>query len=141
MKVVLSTVPQGPRYPHKVTIVTPAVELGASSELWDEASLVAGVPSMFIQRESSVTQRVDVEGMRSTADEGVFQRGRSWATIAVETVPAEPGVLEIPLFVSFSFRVPVDSKDEKEPKESTEANQETLSIGFWAVLGVCRVLA
>ena len=231
MKVVLSAIPQDSKqYPHKVTIVTPSVDLGASSELWNEASLVSGVPAMFIKRESAVTKRVAVEGMRSSefsigsggsgsvtggnnsgssssggsdggASGGMYQRGRNWCTIAVEVVPSgSMEVLEIPLFVSFSFQVPDEDKEEGnvskkrqdeddskagKPKElsaaalsssssssslksqtqsqsksssqsksqsssqpsssssssspSLASSEETISIGFWTVLGVCDI--
>lgn len=187
MKVVLSALPQdAATFPHKVTIVTPSVELGAASELWDEASLVGGVPSVFIKRESSVTKRVAVEGHRRGAGAGVggaagaetgasggggiHQRGRNWCTVLVEVVPSpQCKVLEVPLFVSFSFNVPKEEEEEEaEPKppgqdekasedkegikgevenkdkaseETAEkpVKEETVSIGFWAVLGVANI--
>lgn len=151
MKVVLSALPQdAATYPHRVTIVTPSFELGASSELWDEGSLVAAVPSMFIERESKVTKRIAVEGHRSSqgggswgalgdnggggagsssnSSSGIYQRGLNWCTIAVEVVPSKVlQVLEVPLFVSFSFKVPSAAEEKKKEEGKREKAKEGAS--------------
>ena len=112
MKVVLSTIPS---QPHSVTVLAPSFTLGAGAELWDEASLVAGVPSQFIFRETKVTQRIMMEGIRTNnPEEGIIQRGPNWCTIAVEVIPStKQGVLEVPLFVSFSLPFPAMTTSQK----------------------------
>lgn len=165
-------------YPHKITIITPTVDLGPDEELWDEASLIRGVPSMFIKRESTLSKRIEVEGGRRSAKNmgygqtntgdtkngkslgaGVYQQDKNWSSIAIEVVPSSKSkLLEIPLFVNFSFEVPV--KEGKSGKKDTEKKKrrdldpdqpdpleekdqsslpkpsETVVFGYWAVLGV-----
>lgn len=140
MKVVLSTIPT---QPHSVTVLAPSFTLGERAELWDEASLVAGVPSQFIFRETKITQRIMMEGIRiKDPEEGIIEKGSSWCTIAVEVIPnTKQGVLEVPLFVSFSFTVPSDDnelEDQKTP-ESSDQDEEIISIGFWIVLSVASI--
>lgn len=164
-------------YPHKVTIITPTVDLGPDEELWDEASLIRGVPSMFIKRESTLSKRIEVEGGRRSAKNmgygqtntgdtkngknlgaGVYQQDKNWSSIAIEVVPSSKSkLLEIPLFVNFSFEVPVkegkkdtekkkrrdldpDQPDLLEEKDHDQSSlprpSETVVFGYWAVLGV-----
>lgn len=118
------------KYPHKVTIITPTVYLGPDEELWDEASLIRGVPSMFIKRESAVSKRIEVEGSRISAKTipatsdgtnnddskplgaGVYQQCSNWSCIAIEVVPSsKASFFEIPLFVNFSFEVPPEDDE------------------------------
>lgn len=120
-------------YPHKVTLITPTVTLGADEELWDEESLIKGVPSMFIKRESPLSKRIEVEGHRtfpssssskpggpnSTASvTGVYQQGKNWSCVPIEVVPSDlASFLEIPLFVNFTFKIPNEENDEEKEKE------------------------
>lgn len=126
------------RYSHQVTIITPTVDLGPDEELWDEASLIRGVPSMFIKRESSLSKRIDVEGSRISAKTahltsggtassggpgslgaGVYQQSKNWSCIAIEVLPSgDSSFLEIPLFVNFSFEVPADEEEDENKKSA-----------------------
>lgn len=167
-----------PRYPHKVTLITPNIELGADDGLWDETSLVKGVPSILIKRETQVSRRVEIDGARTfpskagieiarsnylgsknlSPDEttlGVYQQGKNWCTVALEVVPSllktptadsqgsgpRPPVLEIPLFVSFTFEVPNEEEEENADKDGhkdkkVEIKPETLTFGYWTVIGI-----
>lgn len=167
-----------PQYPHKVTLITPNIELGADDGLWDETSLVKSVPSILIKRETQVSRKVEIDGARTFPSKagieiargnylgsknlspddstlGVYQQGKNWCTVALEVIPSllesntadskssdpYPPVLEIPLFVSFTFEVPNDEEEEKADKDNhkdkkVEKNPETLTFGYWTVIGV-----
>ncbi|KAA8898436.1 hypothetical protein TRICI_006565 [Trichomonascus ciferrii] len=115
IKVTLATLPlDSENHPHKVTIISPTFDLGPAPELWDEASLVRGVPSSSIVRETNTTKKVFMEGDRESGTGGIYERGKNWVTVLMEIVPsASVPEVDIPLFVSYSA--------------------EDLNIGFWTM--------
>jgi hypothetical protein len=74
---------------HRVTLVTPELELGGCSELWDEEALVKAVPFSLIIRQTAVTRRVFMEKERPAnveSEKGIFDLGPNWTTIVMEVV-------------------------------------------------------
>jgi hypothetical protein len=115
IKVTLATLPlDSQNHPHKVTIISPTFDLGPAPELWDEVSLVRGVPSNSIVRETNTTKKVFMEGDRESGTGGIYERGKNWVTVLMEVVPsASVSQVNIPLFLSYSA--------------------QDLNIGFWTM--------
>lgn len=115
IKMTLATLPlDSENHPHKVTIISPTFDLGPAPELWDETSLVRGVPSSSIVRETNTTKKVFMEGDRESGTGGIYERGKNWVTVLMEIVPsASVPEVDIPLFISYSG--------------------EDVNIGFWTM--------
>lgn len=141
-------------YPHKVTLVTPTVNLGAENEHYDEASLIRKVPNFLIKRESEISKRVEIEKTKRTASSaggggaltGVYQQGDNWSTVGIEIIPSAQGTfLEIPLFVSFSFEVPEDAEEEESAEKDdslgpeSKRERQVMTFGYWSVLGIAPI--
>ncbi|KAK2779421.1 hypothetical protein FQN53_001387 [Emmonsiellopsis sp. PD_33] len=78
IRVTLATPSRTPgRVATKVTMLCPQFEVGANSDVWDEAlSMGAGDP------------RSSRSGMERVAEAGkIWDRGRNWTTVAMEVVP------------------------------------------------------
>lgn len=117
------------------TIMTPSFHLGAASESWDEMSLVSSTPSQFLFRTTKYTKLAEFEGRRKHApEEGILQSGSNWSVLMLEIQPElqrGDDMYEIPLFVSYEFKVPGGDSD--------NSDEETISIGYWNVLTVGQV--
>ena len=143
VKVSLATPAEVPsshgRGPSRVTILCPEFEIGANSDMWDEA---LGVGRAGRDR--------DGEGEGKTAVAGrVWERGRNWTTVVVEVVPEKPkdtgegregleedrDVLEIPIFVRLTYETDLAGEDGGVGKE----RREKRSLSYWAVLGAGRI--
>ncbi|VVT46029.1 uncharacterized protein SAPINGB_P001011 [Magnusiomyces paraingens] len=136
-------------YPHRVTLVTPTVELGADTGECDEVTLLRGVPGALIARESEFSKRVEVErtsraaGVSGATLTGIYQTGSNWSTVGIEVVPSsQTRFLEIPLFISFTFQVPDDEERLKEGNSDPEHSlkePQFMSFGYWSVLGIAPI--
>ena len=143
MKVNLSTIAKNssPNFPHGVTIISPPTfTLGPVAELWDEASLVQGVPSTLITRQTTVTRKVAMDGDRQIGVGGYHESGKNWVTLILEIVPCSAtNLVEIPIFVSFSYQdgdAGVDNNEKKSaPTAKSEGTEkEIISVGFWSIM-------
>lgn len=81
VKVTLATPAETPgRFKSKTTILCPEFEIGANTDVWDEA-LASG---------SEKRRTADLNANSGQAEAGkVWQRGRNWVSVVVEVVPAE----------------------------------------------------
>lgn len=105
--------------PKSVTLVTPELDLGPSSQLLDEETLVRGVPQSRVSHKSATARRVYMETRPQTAvPGGPVETGPNWATIELEVVPQSPDML-LALFVSHEH-----------------ADSDDPGIGSWAVLSI-----
>lgn len=121
IKVNLATLPMDEAFPHKVTILSPAFDLGPSPQSIDELSLVRGVPSSFIARQSVITQKVFMEGDREAGTGGFYERGANWACILAEVVPsAKVDMVDIPVLVRYSYSF----------------DDETVDVSVWTLLSL-----
>lgn len=139
IKVNLATLPTTHgEHPHKVTIVSPTVELGAASELWDEVSLVRGVPAAFMIRQTNTAKKVFMEGDRETGiGGGIYERGKNWVTVLMEVVPsAMVKKVQIPLFVSYWYHRSNKSQEEEEADDNGDDDEDDnrVNIGFWTTV-------
>lgn len=137
VKVNISAVPSSvAEHPHKVTIVNPNVELGPASELWDEMSLVRGVPPARIIRETNSSKRLLIETGRHPAGHGgVYERGPNWATVVIEyTVSGKVPEAQMALFISFSFSQESETEESKQKDTAIiDKSPKRTEVGFWGV--------
>jgi dynactin-4 len=164
LKVNVAVVPGSVKnHPHSVTIANPNIELGPASELWDEMSLIRGVPRSRITRETNASRRHFVELQRHNGQGGLHDKGPNWATVAVEyTVSAKVPDAEMALFISFSYleeevqkeevptglesteklKVSQNSEESDDAEDSSnESNAQSsgrTEVGFWAIFTIAK---
>lgn len=137
------------RFATKVTVLCPQFEIGANTDMWDDALKDDG------------RDRSQKDDPSSQAEAGkIWDRGRNWVSIVLEVVPPSlkvehlgiglpPGtvdkgplkededILEIPMFVRMEWEADVQNDitsgagRDKETKEKRE-------LAYWCVLGVGR---
>ena len=148
------------RFSSTVTVLCPQFEVGANTDVWDEALREGDGRSG--DREKRRTKAEASEGQHQAEAGKVWERGRNWVSVVVEVVPAhlriegpaflrseaqqkddgplreDEDVLEIPVFVRVEWETVAQdeaaglaSKD-KEVKEKRE-------LAYWCVLGVGRI--
>ncbi|CAL5867559.1 uncharacterized protein PFLUO_LOCUS1778 [Penicillium psychrofluorescens] len=145
------------RVSSKVTVLCPQFEIGANSDVWDEALQGAEAP---IADSRSATLR----GGEKVPEAGkVWDKGRNWTTVVLEVVPGTlPGtdplsqggaddgqspalpdedVLEIPVFVHMEWEAEVQLEQQNVGKSSKPDDLVTRELAYWMVLGVGRIQA
>ncbi|KAJ5625819.1 hypothetical protein N7510_002128 [Penicillium lagena] len=145
------------RVASKVTVLCPQFEIGANSDVWDEALQGAEVP---VADSRSATLR----GGEKVPEAGkVWDKGRNWTTVVLEVVPGTlPGtdplsqggadddqtpplpdedVLEIPVFVHMEWEAEAQLEQQNVGKSSKPDDLVTRELAYWMVLGVGRIQA
>ena len=128
---------------HRVTVLCPLFEVGANSDVWDEALQGGGM-----------------HGGAAVAEAGkVYERGRNWTSVVVEVVPVggkggdgesredrdeDEDVLEIPIRVRLEWKQSDLEEQGKGKREKALAEGEveedgSRELAYWMVLGVGRV--
>ncbi|KAJ5978815.1 hypothetical protein N7501_002157 [Penicillium viridicatum] len=165
VRITLATPPVTPGHvATKVTVLSPQFEIGANSDVWDEALQGASAPLTSDSR-SSVLRGVPEAGK-------VWDKGRNWTTVVLEVVPgtlpgssAEGGdgnpntetndeavlavaaskqdedVLEIPVFVHMDWDADAQLDQQNVGKGSKPDDKVTRELAYWMVLGVGRIQA
>jgi dynactin-4 len=148
------------RFSSKVTVLCPQFEVGANTDVWDEALREGGGKGG--DREKRRTKAEASEGQHQAEAGKVWERGRNWVSVVVEVVPAslriegpaflrpeaqqkddgplleDEDVLEIPVFVRVEWETVAQDEaaglaaKDKEVKEKRE-------LAYWCVLGVGRI--
>jgi dynactin-4 len=163
VKVNIATPTKTPgRFGSKVTVLCPQFEVGANTDVWDEALREGDGKG---EREKRRTKAEASEGQHQAEAGKVWERGRDWVSVVVEVVPAslrvdgpafmkseeqkgdegplreDEDVLEIPVFVRAEWEADaaetesgglVPANKEKELREKRE-------LAYWCVLGVGRI--
>lgn len=129
VKVTLATPTRTPgRFGSKVTILCPQFDVGANSDVWDDA---LNAPS---------SSDLKALGGEKVAEAGkVWEKGRNWTGVVVEAVPSlvegeieeDEDVLEIPVFVRLEWKGEGTDEDGKGLVER--------ELAYWMVLGVGRI--
>lgn len=144
----------------KVTVLCPQFDIGANSDVWDEALQGASAP---------VTGDPRLGGLRGgekIPEAGkVWDKGRNWTTVVLEVVPgtlpgseAETGiegadedvaaavaaqhdedVLEIPVFVHMEWNAEAQLEQHNVGKASKPDDLVARELAYWMVLGVGRI--
>lgn len=147
----------------RVTVLCPQFEVGANTDVWDEALNASSVGGG-----KGKTQMQPGDPPVQAEAGKVWERGRNWTSVIVEVVPGFPGgapsgivprtgkeeldeedlVAEIPVFVRFEYEYehPDAAVFEKAREEGAakvpevpELGRHTREVAFWTVLGVGRV--
>ena len=148
------------RFSSKVTVLCPQFEVGANTDVWDEALREGGGKGG--DREKRRTKAEASEGQHQAEAGKVWERGRNWVSVVVEVVPAslriegpaflrseaqqkddgplrdDEDVLEIPVFVRIEWETVAQDEaaglaaKDKEVKERRE-------LAYWCVLGVGKI--
>jgi dynactin-4 len=154
------------RFASKVTVLCPAFEVDANTDVWDEA-LKDGGGGGGGERDRDKDK--DRERRRRKGDEGsgqnngqnqlevgkIWERGRNWVSIVVEVVPAslrlpvgggEPGllkededVLEIPMFVHVEWEAEAGGDGVGAVVSRDKEAREKRELAYWCVLGLGRI--
>ncbi|KAI2689322.1 hypothetical protein DTO027I6_1938 [Penicillium roqueforti] len=165
VRITLATPPVTPgRVATKVTVLSPQFEIGANSDVWDEA-LQGGSAPLTSESRSGAQRGVPEAGK-------VWDKGRNWTTVVLEVVPgtlpgssAENGngdadtetndvdvsaiaasrqdedVLEIPVFVHMDWDADAQLDQQNVGKGSKPDDKVTRELAYWMVLGVGRIQA
>ncbi|KAJ5137303.1 hypothetical protein N7526_003536 [Penicillium atrosanguineum] len=145
------------RVASKVTVLSPQFDIGANSDVWDEALQNASAP---------VTGDPKLATLRGVPEAGkVWDKGRNWTTVVLEVVPgtlpgseAEGGnevtakdgtlatqqdedVLEIPVFVHMEWDAEAQLEQQNVGKASKPDDLVARELAYWMVLGVGRIQA
>jgi dynactin 4 len=164
VKVTLATPAKTPgRFPTKVTVLCPQFEVGANTDVWDEA-LRDNNKSSSISGEKRRTKAEASEGQHQAEAGKVWERGRNWVSVVVEIVPPSlqvegsewlkseemkrdsggirdgEEVVEIPVFVRVEWEGEVGGEEGGlggggKDKEVREKRE----LAYWCVLGLGKV--
>ncbi|KAH8595622.1 dynactin Arp1 p62 subunit RO2 [Bisporella sp. PMI_857] len=150
------------RFASKVTVLCPQFEVGANTDVWDEALQSSSTQSS--SREKRRTKEEASSGQNQAEAGKVWERGRNWVSVVLEVVPASlrtdgpefmkseemkkdkgplregEDVLEIPVFVRIEWEAEAAQEeggglgkgDKTELKEKRE-------LAYWCVLGMGRI--
>lgn len=147
------------RVASKVTVLCPQFEIGANSDVWDEALQGASAPI------ASDSRLGILRGAEKVPEAGkVWDKGRNWTTVVLEVVPgtlpgseAEIGtgttddgavaavsqqdedVLEIPMFVHMEWDAEAQLEQQNVGKASKPDDLVARELAYWMVLGVGRI--
>jgi len=164
VKVNIATPAKTPgRFSSKVTVLCPQFEVGANTDVWDEALREGG--GQGGDKEKRRTKAEASEGQHQAEAGKVWERGRNWVSIVVEVVPASlrieglaflrseelqkddgplrdgEDVLEIPVFVRVEWETDV-AQDEGVGLAAVSKDRELKEkreLAYWCVLGVGRI--
>ncbi|EGE85074.1 dynactin 4 [Blastomyces dermatitidis ATCC 18188] len=144
------------RVESKVTMLCPQFEVGANSDVWDEA----------LASSAAQDPRSSRSGLDKVAEAGkIWDKGRNWTTVAMEVVPGSlpdlaPGeededeesdvtgmeededVIEIPVFVRVEWEAEGGAEDlgmRPDTRRQQEAEMVKRELAYWMVLGIGRI--
>lgn len=151
VKVSLATPNMTPgRFASKVTVLCPQFEIGANTDMWDDALKDDGAQDKA---------RKDDAGQAEAGK--IWDRGRNWVSIVVEVVPSslrvehlgigaakdavvdrsplkeDEDVLEIPMFVRMEWEA--DVSNDLTASTRDRDTREKRELAYWCVLGVGRI--
>ncbi|RDA92054.1 hypothetical protein CP533_0976 [Ophiocordyceps camponoti-saundersi (nom. inval.)] len=157
------------RLASKVTVLCPQFEVGANTDMWDDAlrddgskdaGVGAGIASGAAVASSSSSRRAgSAEDVGSQAAAGkVWDRGRNWVSIVLEVIPASPRGAKAAetkdegeksddddddvLEIPMFVRVEWEADAQHDMASSTDREKdarEKRELAYWSVLGVGRI--
>ena len=150
------------RFASKVTVLCPQFEVGANTDVWDEALRDGGANNS--EREKRRTKAETSEGQHQAEAGKVWERGRNWVSVVVEVVPAslrvdvpdflkteemrrdegplreDEDVLEIPVFVRVEWEAEAAQDEGGGLAAANKGDgKEKRELAYWCVLGVGRI--
>ena len=168
VKVSIATPARTPgRFASRVTILCPQFEVGANTDVWDEALGESGTGSGGAsgEREKRRTKAEASEGQQQAEAGKIWERGRNWVSVVAEVVPAslrldgpefmkseeqlrdvgplreDEDVLEIPVFVRVEWEADIagDEGGGLSTAGKDREAKEKRELAYWCVLGVGRI--
>lgn len=168
VKVSIATPARTPgRFGSKVTMLCPQFEVGANTDVWDEALGESGSGGGSGGREKRRTKAEASEGQAQAEAGKIWERGRNWVSVVVEVVPAslrldhvpeflkreeqkgddgplreDEDVLEIPVFVRVEWEADVGGEEGGGLAAGNNKEREVREkreLAYWCVLGVGRI--
>jgi dynactin-4 len=137
------------KHGHRVTILCPQFEVGANSDVWDDA--------LNSKDEKDAVASPGVGPGDQIAGK-IYERGRNWTSVVLEIVPGsivkmnrtvegdqeDEGVVELPIRVRLDWKQSDPGGAEGEKKKSEKLTEDGVDEGrrelaYWMVLGVGRV--
>ncbi|KAF2106092.1 dynactin Arp1 p62 subunit RO2 [Lophiotrema nucula] len=132
----------------RVTILCPQFEVGANTDVWDDALSSSLTP---VKRASMLGP----DGMPQIEAGKIWDRGRNWTSVVIEVVPGflkdplkkedeelgeDEDVLEIPVFVRLEFESDVSAEDRGLGDSlGKKGERERREEAFWTVIGVGKI--
>jgi len=166
VSITLSTPPITPgRFGHRITLLCPSFEVGANSDVWDEA-LNTNTNLALPSAKSRNSTNTSSESSGAVEAGKIWAKGRNWTSVILEIVPAslqppivvsgvkdgegdgeweiedDEDVLEIPIFVRLEYDADVSNEDQDERGRGGDEEGkgvERRELAYWMVLGVGRV--
>jgi dynactin-4 len=164
VKVSIATPARTPgRFGSKVTVLCPQFEVGANTDVWDEALGEGGGKGGG--REKRRTKAEASEGQQQAEAGKIWEQGRNWVSVVVEVVPAslrldgpefmkseeqktddgplreDEDVLEIPVFVRIEWEA--DAAQDEVGGLATASKEkevkERRELAYWCVLGIGKI--
>jgi dynactin-4 len=157
IRVTLATPATTPgRVQTRVTILCPQFDVGANTDVWDEALNSTANKRRSAMPGSSASDSIETK----QAEAGkVWEKGRNWTSVILEVVPGVlPGttghaaglgslqkeevleddedLLEVPVFVRLEYETEAAAGEEKRTGEGKEKRE----VAFWCVLGVGKIV-
>jgi dynactin-4 len=161
VKITLATPSHTPgRFSSKITILCPQFEVGANTDVWDEA-LQDGR-----EQDKRRTAREVGEGQGQAEAGKVWEKGRNWVSVVVEVVPAslrvekafaalkkgsdgaldagegiieDENILEFPVFVRVDWETDIANDEAAAVTTKDKEVKEKRELAYWCVLGVGRI--
>ncbi|KAK4041345.1 dynactin subunit 4 [Parachaetomium inaequale] len=152
------------RFASKVTVLCPDFEIGANTDVWDEALKDGGGGGGEPGRERRRQRRGEEGGGGSQGNINnnnhnqlevgkIWERGRNWVSIVVEVVPAslrldgggdaplaeDEDVLEIPMFVRVEWEGEPGGDEVGSVAGKDREAREKRELAYWCVLGLGRI--
>ncbi|KAL3419375.1 dynactin p62 family protein [Phlyctema vagabunda] len=151
------------RFSSKVTVLCPQFEVGANTDVWDEALREGG--GKDADREKRRTRAETNEGQNQAEAGKVWESGRNWVSVVVEVVPAlvstyrgpaflsegverddspikeDEDVLEIPVFIRVEWETDAAHDEHGLGAATTKEKdvKEKRELAYWCVLGVGKI--
>jgi dynactin-4 len=133
----------------RVTILCPQFEVGANTDVWDDALTSSISP---LKRGSTAGPDGQIEAGK------IWDRGRNWTSVVIEIVPGflksigfgdtkddddlddDADVLEIPIFVRLEYETDPNTEDRGlGDSRGSKGEKERREDAFWTVVGVGRI--
>lgn len=125
------------KHPSTVTIYCPEFEVGANTDVWDEAlASASGNPSSGGHRAKPRDKKAALPGQ-------IWDRGRNWTSVIIEVTPPaldenvddKDRVVKIPVLVRSVY----DTEVEREDGEIGKGAKERREYTFWSSIDVGRI--
>ncbi|KAI1003411.1 hypothetical protein K3495_g4794 [Podosphaera aphanis] len=165
VKVTLATPAQTPgRFPSKVTILCPEFEIGANTDVWDEA-LREDKSNRDSISDKRKTKTEASEGQPQAEAGKAWEKGRNWVSIVLEVIlgnlkldvsksdvkkdlesekeflKEDDDICEIPVFVRVEWETDTAHDEASGLMGTSKASgfREKRELAYWCVLGVGRI--